>query len=143
MPLVKVLSSQVAKPAQQQPHQQLQQQHRLRSTQLQQQGSGGGGEACPPGGADPAACLQPWQQQNETWHERQHELSQWQVQQAGWVGVSGSNNGGLFCNDYGTPVSLSTTMTSCMDTEEMMRAQQQQAVVGFAHCPVHNPLHVV
>lgn len=140
MPVVRVLSGQVPKPAQQQPHQQLQEQHWLRSTQLQQQSSGGR-DACSPGAADPAAvepgCLQPWQQQNEAWHERQHELSQSQVEQVGWVGGS-SNNGRLFCNDSTTPVSLSTTMTSCMD-EDFLRAQQQQAVVSLACCPGHNP----
>jgi hypothetical protein len=86
---------------------------------------------CPPN-VDPhthPTCLQPWQQQLETWHERQ----QWQPGNDAGLGASSSANGGLLRADS-PAVSLSTTMTSCMDADDAaMQAQaqqQQQAVVS-------------
>jgi hypothetical protein len=125
-------NSGAAKPSQQQPHQQLQQQQRRRSQQMLERSSAGGicpSPSCPavllPSVSPGAACLQPWEQQAESWHERQYE-QQWQQ------GVGVSANGGMVCT---TPCSLSTTMTSCMDVDEMSvmsaQAQQQQAVVSM------------
>jgi hypothetical protein len=130
-------NSGAAKPSQQQPHQQLQMQQRRRSQQMLEQSSAGGicpSPSCPAvvvpssaaGISAAASCLQPWEQQAESWHERQYE-QQWQQ------GGAGSANGGMVCT---TPCSLSTTMTSCMDADETSvmcaQAQQQQAVVSIS-----------
>lgn len=114
----------------QQPHQQLQQQQRRQSASLLLADGTSACAVCPPS-VDPAAmpeCLQPWQEQNEPWHERQQVLLA-----DGGVGV-GSVEVGIYRQGSTTPVSLSTTMTSCMDDEYGQGAhdvqQQEVGVVG-------------
>jgi hypothetical protein len=110
----------------QQPHQQLQQQQRRQSASLLFADGTSVSTVCPPS-VDPAAvpeCLQPWQEQNEPWHERQQVLLA-----DGGVGVD-SVEVGIYRQGSTTPVSLSTTMTSCMDDEYGQGAHGMQQEVG-------------
>lgn len=102
-------------------------------------GSSGGHVPLYPPSVDPSAsteCLQPWQQQLETWHERQ----QWQAGDLRLdVGASSANGGLGLPYLASTPASLSTTMTSCVDIDDpssCAQAQQQQAVVSGLHLRV-------